>query len=279
MTFQAAIWARDKKLKLAQKAVLMALAIRANEDGECWPNLSTLMNDSGVSDKHTIIKTLKELERLGLICTEKKFGTVTHYFLAETGVENHTGTGVENHTGVESYTGVKNHTGTGVKNHTTPVWKITPEVDKKGKEKGKGKHRVIVGLTSDPDGLASDRENEKNTIPEKNNESHGTRLSDDWKLPKTWGDWSVSECKFDENRVRTIAATFSDYWHSQPGMKGRKADWFATWRNWCRREIENSNRFTTRTFTQKTKGELIFEKNKEAALEFLKMTGEQHERV
>lgn len=27
---------------------------------------------------------------------------------------------------------------------------------------------------------------------------------------------------------------FCDYWHSQPGQKGVKTDWQATWRNWCR---------------------------------------------
>jgi hypothetical protein len=32
--------------------------------------------------------------------------------------------------------------------------------------------------------------------------------------------------------------TFVDYWRSVPGAKGRKVDWAATWRNWCRREGE-----------------------------------------
>jgi len=36
----------------------------------------------------------------------------------------------------------------------------------------------------------------------------------------------------------TVLATFRDYWTSQPGQKGRKTDWEATWRNWCRREAE-----------------------------------------
>jgi len=30
------------------------------------------------------------------------------------------------------------------------------------------------------------------------------------------------------------AAKFRDYWNSQPGQKGVKLDWAATWRNWCR---------------------------------------------
>jgi hypothetical protein len=27
---------------------------------------------------------------------------------------------------------------------------------------------------------------------------------------------------------------FRDYWIAQPGQKGVKLDWDATWRNWCR---------------------------------------------
>lgn len=30
--------------------------------------------------------------------------------------------------------------------------------------------------------------------------------------------------------------TFRDYWKAQPGQRGIKADWEATWRNCCRRE-------------------------------------------
>lgn len=30
------------------------------------------------------------------------------------------------------------------------------------------------------------------------------------------------------------AMKFADYWAAQPGVKGTKADWPATWRNWCR---------------------------------------------
>ena len=33
-------------------------------------------------------------------------------------------------------------------------------------------------------------------------------------------------------------AKFTDHWRSQPGAKGRKTDWNATWRNWIRRAAE-----------------------------------------
>ena len=34
------------------------------------------------------------------------------------------------------------------------------------------------------------------------------------------------------------AEIFRDYWVAQPGVKGRKANWSATWRNWVRRASE-----------------------------------------
>ena len=36
--------------------------------------------------------------------------------------------------------------------------------------------------------------------------------------------------------VRKVAAAFKDHWIAQPGVKGRKTDWEATWRNWVRKE-------------------------------------------
>ncbi|MFN9115505.1 MAG: hypothetical protein ACK5XN_36070, partial [Bacteroidota bacterium] len=32
---------------------------------------------------------------------------------------------------------------------------------------------------------------------------------------------------------------FADYWRGVPGARGRKLDWQATWRNWCRKAMEN----------------------------------------
>lgn len=39
-------------------------------------------------------------------------------------------------------------------------------------------------------------------------------------------------------RAENEAARFRDYWAAQPGQKGVKMDWPATWRNWCRSTAE-----------------------------------------
>lgn len=38
---------------------------------------------------------------------------------------------------------------------------------------------------------------------------------------------------------------FRDYWAAQPGQKGVKTDWPATWRNWVRRSVETTGKPAT----------------------------------
>lgn len=68
--------------------------------------------------------------------------------------------------------------------------------------------------------------------PETSPDPKGTRLPADWELPDEWATWC------EENRPdldpKVVAEQFRDFWISKPGKDGRKADWMATWRNWCR---------------------------------------------
>ena len=71
-------------------------------------------------------------------------------------------------------------------------------------------------------------------IEAKASKAKSTRLPSDWELPDEWAIW----CK--ENRrdlnPNQVAEQFKDYWLSVPHSKGLKADWLATWRNWCRNQ-------------------------------------------
>lgn len=51
-------------------------------------------------------------------------------------------------------------------------------------------------------------------------------------------DWMPDEPGYEGATDQTLAR-FRDYWTAQPGAKGRKTDWQATWRNWCRRDAED----------------------------------------
>ena len=93
--------------------------------------------------------------------------------------------------------------------------------------------------------VASEADNEAGTLPVPSLPvpkpkrppagDRATRLPDDWRpepepeLVKAIGGQKVAAEQF---------ARFCDYWKAQPGSKGRKVDWQATWRNWLRRSEE-----------------------------------------
>ena len=67
-----------------------------------------------------------------------------------------------------------------------------------------------------------------------NRKQRGTRLPADCLLPVDWADF----CKQERPDLvpRQVFDEFKDYWIAQPGQKGVKTDWDATWRNWVRRQ-------------------------------------------
>ena len=64
----------------------------------------------------------------------------------------------------------------------------------------------------------------------------GSRLSQDWFLPASWGNWAIDEGA-GQDLIVSEADKFKDYWISVAGAKARKADWEATWRNWMRKAM------------------------------------------
>lgn len=66
------------------------------------------------------------------------------------------------------------------------------------------------------------------------NKQRGSRLPADWKP----SDIEVQFCKTERPDLdpKKTAERFVDYWIAQPGAKGVKLDWTATWRNWVRNE-------------------------------------------
>jgi hypothetical protein len=64
--------------------------------------------------------------------------------------------------------------------------------------------------------------------------TRGSRLSVTW-MP-SMASRSVIEKEAPNVDYKNEHATFVDYWIAQPGQKGVKSDWEATWRNWMRRK-------------------------------------------
>lgn len=76
--------------------------------------------------------------------------------------------------------------------------------------------------------------NHHRTTKEPSEGARGTRLPSGWSLPVEWRDWATSARP--DLDPSAVADTFADYWVAQPGQKGVRADWAATWRNWVRKE-------------------------------------------
>jgi hypothetical protein len=77
--------------------------------------------------------------------------------------------------------------------------------------------------TSSPNG-------EEKTTPRK----RGTALDRTWVPSEALIAQMAAECPGVD--LRAEHRVFVDYWIAQPGQKGVKADWDATWRNWIRRK-------------------------------------------
>jgi len=73
----------------------------------------------------------------------------------------------------------------------------------------------------------------------------GTRLDPSWIPPQALIDQMRNECPSVD--LATEHKVFIDYWIAQPGQKGIKLDWEATWRNWMRRKHGDSNKRMTPT--------------------------------
>ena len=88
-----------------------------------------------------------------------------------------------------------------------------------------------VQLTSNQEPVTSNHK--------KNSAARGTRLPTDCELPQEWFDF----CKQQRQDLKPdeVFAAFRDYWIAQPGQKGVKTDWTATWRNWIRNTRVSTN--------------------------------------
>lgn len=88
---------------------------------------------------------------------------------------------------------------------------------------------AVISQGYQSDLLETETEKEKRQIS-----NRGTRLPQDFLLPDDWQAFCHQERP--ELNARQVFEQFKDYWVALPAGKGTKADWFATWRNWVRRQ-------------------------------------------
>lgn len=185
MSFQSMAWAIKKNMGHKEKLVLLICANYADEDGVCWPSLSRLSSDTGLS-KASICRTLTNLEELGLIERQRRVGD---------------------------------------RGDQSSLYRL--------KMDGEGvSHRDTGGVSQGDRGCLTQRHYTiKDTI--KDNKARAERLRPDW-YPSADG-LAFAQAELGDGWVETLDF-FRDYWIAQPGVRGVKLDWDATWRNWVRRQ-------------------------------------------
>lgn len=100
------------------------------------------------------------------------------------------------------------------------------------RDEGEGEGEVIPVVTSVGANSATDVAPPTRSAPKR-----GTRLPDDF-IPSVKSRQAIiAECP--ELNIVREHSRFVDYWNSQSGQRGVRADWDATWRNWMRKAIDD----------------------------------------
>jgi len=91
MSIAAINWALNEvvNIRSTEKAVLIALADRADEKGECYPSYDDICRRS-CATRNSVSCALSRLEELGLLERRKRFGKSTVYALMISSTESHT---------------------------------------------------------------------------------------------------------------------------------------------------------------------------------------------
>ncbi len=95
-----------------------------------------------------------------------------------------------------------------------------------------------------PDHVSKDTYEEASQAPPAK-KKRGQRIPDGWMPDGDLITAMAQECPLVDQQMEH--RKFADYWAAQPGAKGVKLDWNATYRNWIRRASENAPRTGNRS--------------------------------
>ena len=212
-------WEQD--LPSGPKFVLVALSDQSNDNGVCWPSIPQIAKRCGL-DVRSVSRSLAKLEQMGLIERDVLQGRGTTYRLvfinqsAETPLTNCPAT-------PDKLSSLP------LTNCPEPLTNCPATPDK---------------LSSKPSVTISNHQEQGKLLVsqephQQEKQQRGSRLPADWKPSDVDSQFCKTE-RPDLDPTKT-ADRFRDYWISQPGAKGIKLNWPATWRNWVRNESRSAS--------------------------------------
>ncbi|HHT8835124.1 TPA: helix-turn-helix domain-containing protein [Burkholderia cenocepacia] len=218
-------------LATGAKFVLVAVCDTANDEGVCWPSVETIRRKCSMGER-TVQRHLDDLEQAGIITRSFRKGRSTTYQVHESKFPFSTPAKLappqERHprqgdTPANLAPTPAKNDGTPPPNSTETPANLAPRTTNNLKENPQGTVRTPESASVDNSGPKAS--------------ALGARLPADWVLTKKLALWALQEQPtWTDEHVRKIADAFRDHWIAQPGVKGRRTDWEATWRNWVRRE-------------------------------------------
>lgn len=104
--------------------------------------------------------------------------------------------------------------------------------ERKKKQRNRDRLKDVTTPNSDSHNKVTTPEQNRAEQKQSRAESPATRLPDHFALTEERRKLADAEGL---DPIRTLE-NFRDYWKSVPGSRGRKLDWEATWRKWCRSE-------------------------------------------
>lgn len=124
----------------------------------------------------------------------------------------------------------------GEQNSSPPRVNITSQGEQSAVQNDRSKkHSLLKSLDSNLE-VKPYTPPQEETSPQKVNSEkakRGSRLPDDWRLPKSWGEWTVENFRVTAQQVRVEAERFKNHWLAKAGKEAIKVDWYRTWQNWC----------------------------------------------
>lgn len=254
LTDQLAILRRQDLTSTEKFVAVVALSFRNSESGRCNPPIvsddaekETLCSRSGYT-KQCITKTLASLEAKGVIALKKAIArpseitfTVNDVY-GKQGLPSTTITATVNDVYGKGKQRLPITDKEQIKNRQVLIGDFHPRAEVQGDAKEHPRAEVtdnpVQKCTHTPCKSAplreqlKEQEENKDTPKPAKKEPQGSRFTLE-ELPDEW----FSECRRIQPKAdpHKVFEEFRDHWISQPGAKGRKSDWTATWRNWCRR--------------------------------------------
>lgn len=187
-----------------RKLVLLALCDHANARGACYPSVEAIAHKCSMGQR-TVQQHIGELESAGILVRRFRKGRSTLYQL-----EPH--------------------------NFCSTAGSVAPQDSALScAASGTSAPQLLQVTPADPAPISISEPSMKSST--NHQIVRGTPLPLAWTLPEPWAEWALqAQPTWTAAHVRFVAEKFRDYWTALPGQRGVKADWLATWRNWCRNE-------------------------------------------